>query len=144
MITQCQQTAERGPQGLPPFAGIKADEPRYVPDDAYNIQHDPDAAAKVAKLLLDGYVERRGEPVHIGRALGTNDVWAIHVFVDALRRVGHVIDGKRGVAGYTYRGFDPPPAWLHKDNVLRDVVREQLRADEAEVIQGQMELEDGA
>ena len=115
---------------------------RYVPDDSYQIRHDPSAARTVAKLLLDGYVDHPGEPVYLGRAMGTDDVWAIHTIVEALRRVGHLIDAEKGIAGHTYRGFDPPPKWLHKDRVLDDVVRERLRGEEIAVLEGQMSLED--
>ena len=125
--------------GPPPFAGM-AIEPRYVPDDAYNIRHDPEAPDKVAQLLLAGYVLHPGQPVHIGKALGSNDVWAIHAIIEALRRVGHIIDGEKGVAGYTYRGFKSPPKWLHIDHVMRDVVRDMLDGDRVTVAEGQMEL----
>jgi hypothetical protein len=79
--------------------------------------------------------------VRIGRLLGTADVWAVHTIIEALRRVGHVIDGEKGIAGYTYRGFLAPPRWLHLDNVLRDVVRENMRGAAEAQLPGQMELD---
>lgn len=127
--------------GSPPFAGIEP-EPRYVAPDGYQIRHDADAPAKICRLLLEGWRDAPGEPVLLTRELGTSDVWAIHTIIEALRRVGHLIDGERGVPGYTYRGFAPPPKWLHIDKVLRDVVAEQLREDERMVLDGQMRLED--
>lgn len=114
--------------------------PRYLPVEGYQIRHDPEAATKIAALLLDGYVRHPGEPVRLGRLLGTSDVWAIHCHVEALRRVGHLIDGTKGVAGYTYRGFAPPRRWVHVDHALRDVVREAIKAEAVEPLPGQMEL----
>ena len=106
-------------------------EPRYVASDEYQIRHDPDAYDKVACLLLEGWRDHPGEAVLLGRALGTKDVWAIHVIVEALRRVGHLIDGEKGIAGYTYRGFVAPPKWTHLSKVIRDVVREQAECETA-------------
>jgi hypothetical protein len=83
-----------------------------------------------------------GEPVLVGQLLGTKDVWAVHTIIEALRRVGHLIEGAKGQPGYTYRGFVAPPRWLHLENVLRDVVRESLRSEDEVPGFGQMELLD--
>jgi hypothetical protein len=80
--------------------------------------------------------------VVVGQLLGTKDVWAVHTIIQALRRVGHLIDGEKGQPGYTYRGFVAPPRWLHLENVLCDVVRESLRSEGEAPMPGQMELLD--
>lgn len=98
--------------GPPPFAGITA-EPRYMPPEGYCIAFDPDAPAKILTMLMEAWRSSPGEPVHIGRELGTGDVWSIHTIVEKLRRVGHRIQGERGYGGYIYRGCDPPPLYLH-------------------------------
>ena len=50
--------------------------------------------------------------------------------------VGHVIEGEKGIAGYTYLGAVAPPRWLHIDNVLRDVVKEDLHGAGDEPVPG--------
>jgi hypothetical protein len=97
--------------------------PRYIAPEGYNPRHDPEAPARILHLLMEGWREHPGEPVHLEAELGTHDVWAIHFYVEALRRVGHRITGRRGVPGYCYEGCDPPPRWLHIDKVLAAVAR---------------------
>lgn len=106
---------------------VAAREPRYVASSDYTIRHDKHAADKILKLLMDAWRDRPGEPVYLTQELGTSDVWAIHTIVEGLRRVGHVIDAERGVAGYVYRGAVPPAKWLHVELVLKQVVRERLQ-----------------
>ncbi len=100
--------------------------PRYVPNDGYNIQHDPDATDKVLSLLMEGWRDHPGEPVYLTRLLGTGDVWTIHRMVEYWRHLGHLIDGERGTPGYTYRGCRRPKPWTHVSFItaLRQIVRD--------------------
>lgn len=98
-----------------------------MPPEGYDVRHDPDAVNKIACLLLEGWRDRPGEPVHLGKCLGTADMWSVRTYVDCLRRLGWVIEGRRGHAGYTFVCWSRSPRWTHLDNVLRDVVRKSER-----------------
>jgi hypothetical protein len=66
MKAPCRQIGDRRRQGPPPFAGMGMPiEPRYAPDDSYNIRHDPDGADKIMRLLQEGWRDHPGEPVVI-------------------------------------------------------------------------------
>jgi len=94
--------------------------PRYLAPEGYEIRHDPEAVNRVAALLLDGYVRHPGQPVLLGRILGTKDVWAIRWHVECLRRLGWVIEAQKGIPGYALVGFRAPKPWTHRDKVQRD------------------------
>ena len=126
---------------MPPFAGIG---PRYVASTEYNIRHDPEAVDKVAWLLLEGFRQQPGYPVRLGRALGTKDVWAVSTIVETLRRLGWIIDGHRGIAGYTLRGWTRPPRWQRIDKLLEDVLRKRSQQQsDVKALPGQLSLDVG-
>ena len=114
---------------------------RELAEDAgteYRIYKDPEAISAVCRLLLEGWRDHPGEPVLLGRALGTKDVVGLHVIIESLRRAGHIIDGEKGIPGYTYRGFRPPERWTHADTVMANTARAN-RVALSQVI-GQVEL----
>lgn len=124
-------------------APVLAHHAKYLAPDGYDIRHDPEAANKIAALLLDGYVRHPGRPVLLGRALGSKDVWAIRWHVECLRRLGWVIEARKGIPGYTLVGFRAPKPWTHLDRVQRDVYAEMTagsRQTAESPLPGQLEL----
>jgi hypothetical protein len=71
-------------------------------------RHNP---VQFAKDIMDVLLANKGQRVHIEEAVG-GDPWTINEVVLKLRRIGWVIDGEKGVPGYTLVDILPPPPWL--------------------------------
>lgn len=78
----------------------------------------------VGNLLLGNFRER----VHIQTIVG-GDAWAAHEAVECVRRLGLLVDGKRGGPGYTLAGFARPVRWTRLDGIYLAYMEPPLPMD---------------
>lgn len=93
-----------------------------------------------AKRIMDALREHQGESVHLEAVVG-GDAWTIYEIIMKLRRLGWVIEGQRGVAGYTYVDQVPPEGWLRLAPSRRSKKRSpRCRPGKSAPMAGQIEM----